>query len=255
MVQISCGCTSQHPGSMCGQGKKLFATANQALQALVNEKAAIAGNERWVLYTLAHLAYSDHLRGWCEGDVKVQRGMQGWIIFTRFCGRWISHFGTQDENLVYDWLQVQGYQQFVGMGEGAKDHLSGYYRKNAARTVVGRNLSSFLSSEQADDIGVSSERPKKFAEQAIASDVSSPSVDLKTQVIILITLLIARIPNTPTAVEQLLVQRRAANLLRAHGIQIGLQDERAIQKLIKEVVQRKERMNGVPLRNTQALQE
>ena len=85
--------------------------------------------------------------------------------------------------------------------------------------------------------------------------VPSSSVDLKTQVTILVALQIARIPNTPTVVERLFVQRRAVNLLRTHGIQVGSQDERVIQELIEEAVQQKEQMNGGLMRNTQALQE
>ncbi len=242
MVQIACGCTKQGPGELCERGKKLFAAATQAFQALINGTTTIAGGERWTAYTLAHLAYSDHLRGWWEGDVKVQRGMEGWILSIRICGRWIGHFGTQDEKLVREWLEVQGYQQLVGMGEEAKDRLSGYYRKSDARTVVEGNVPSPLSSEQAGTMGISSEHMGKFAEQAITSDASSSSADLKTQVTVLITLLIARIPNTPTVVAQLFVQRRAANLLRSHGIQVGLQDEQVIQELIKEAVQQKERI-------------
>ena len=256
MAQIAaCGCTDQGPSETCERGKKLFAAAVQAFQALINGTTTIAGDERWAAYTLAHLAYRDHLRGWWEGDVKVQRGVEGWMISIRFSGRWIGHFDTRDENQVREWLQVQGYQQFVGMGEGTKDHLSGYYRKGDTRLVIEGNMPPHLSSEQVSGMGMSGDQMGKPTAQAIPSSVPSPSVDRKTQVTVLITLLIARIPKTPTVVERLLVQRRAANLLRAHGIQVGPQDERVIQELIEEAVQQKERMNGMPMRNSQALQK
>jgi hypothetical protein len=245
MVQIAaCGCTKQGPGETCERGKKLFGAAAQAYQAMIAGTTAIAGEEWWAEYTLAHLAYSDHLLGWCDRDVKVQRGMVAWMVFIRFCGRWVMHFGSQEEDLVREWLQIQGYQQFVGMGKKAKNRLSGYYRKGDAHVVFEGNVPLQIG-------GIPSGRTEKLAEQPVAAS----SVDLKAQVTVLVALLVARIPNTPTVVERLFVQRRAAALLRTHGIQVGPPDERVIQELIEEAVQQKERMNGMPMRNTQVLQE
>src|SRR6266496_6697329 len=113
MVQISCGCTQQNPGPTCERGRELFAAASQAFQDLVTGTAALAGDERRAVYTLAHLAYIDHLRGWWEGDVKVQRRMGIWMIYIRLCGRWIFHFGAKDNTLLKEWLHMRGYQQYV----------------------------------------------------------------------------------------------------------------------------------------------
>jgi hypothetical protein len=249
MALSSCGCTRQSP--TCERGKKLFAAAAQAFQALGDGTATIAGDELWAAYTLAHLAYIDHLRGWWEGDIKIQRGMDAWMISIRLCGRWIFHFGTQDESLVREWLQVRGYQQFVGKGEHAKDRLSGYYRKGAA---VEGNMSPLLSSEQMNNTSVPDKHMGQFAEQEFTLGIPSQT-DLKTQVAIYIALLVARIPHALTVVEGLFVQRRAANLLRAREIQVGPQDEWTLRELIDEAVQQKERMNDISKRNTQELQE
>lgn len=255
MGQSSCGCTRQSP--TCERGKKLFATAAQAFQVLVDGTATIASDERWVAYTLAYLAYLDHLRGWWEGDLKVQRTMETWMISIRCCGRWIFHFGMQDESLVREWLHVRGYQHFVGKGEHAKDRLSGYYRKGDVRVdslVVEGNMPPLLSAEHINSTGVSGEHPERLAAQEITPGIPSQT-DLKTQVAMYIALLVARIPHSPTVVERLFVQRRAANLLRAQGIQVGPRDEQTLQELIAEAVHQKERMNRSPVRNTQALEE
>jgi hypothetical protein len=238
MRQIACGCTEQGPSSNCERGRRLFGNAVQVLQDLVNGRVTVAGDEQWAMYTLLHQAYIDHLRGWWEGDVKVQRDMEMWMISIRSCGRWIFHFGAQDE-LVREWLQVQGYQQFVGMGAEAKDSLSGYYRRGDVCILTKGNIPPLLSPEYTG----------KPTTQEVTTRVPS-QIDLKTQVAISITLLVARIPHSPTGVERLLVQRRAANLLRTHGIQVGSQDERVLQELIEEAIRQKERMNEIPVPNS-----
>jgi hypothetical protein len=241
MIQIACGCTKQGPGSTCERGKRLFATATQAFQSLGEGAKAIAADERWAAYTIAYLAYQDHLRGWWEGDVKVQRHMGTWMISLRSCGRWIVHFGIQDESLIHEWLHIRGYQQLVGMGREAKDHLSGYYRKGDEHVHVGQ-MPSLLSKEGSAGLNRGGKHTGGLAKDEGLS--APPSrVDLKTQMAISIALLVARIPHSPTLVEQLLVQRRAANLLRTRGRQIGPQDEQTLRELIEEAVQQKERLS------------
>lgn len=241
MAQISCGCTKQGPSLTCERGKNLFAAVSQAFQSLAEGMPALALEEGWAAYTLAYLAYSDHLRGWWEGDVKVQREMGAWMISLRFRGRWIFHFGTQDASLVREWLQVRGYQQFVGKGhdESTKDRLSGYYRKSEIH--VGVEGKPLLLSPEYDGTSISGEPTGRLAAQETTASTAS-LIDLRTRVTVLIALLVAHIPNTPTVVERLFVQRRAANLLRTHGIQVGTQDERMIQELIEEAVRQKEQM-------------
>ncbi|GCE15079.1 hypothetical protein [Tengunoibacter tsumagoiensis] len=241
MAQTACGCTQQRPSPTCEPGKKLFIRAVEVLPGKDGRTSTPEDDERWEVYTHAYLAYHDHVRGWSEGDVKVQRGMGEWMISLRSYGRWIFHFGTQDASFIYEWLQVKGYQQFVGQGEQARDRLSGFYRKHTKPSLLLR-----------EPIARGGEQPAKLAEQERAPGVSS-HIDLKTLVTILIALLVAHIAHTPTVVERLLVQRRAANLLRVHGIHVGLSDEQVIQELIEEVVRQNERIRGAPLHHPQEL--
>jgi hypothetical protein len=252
MVQISCGCKREHPGSTCERGKQLFAAVDRAAQVLIDRTAT---DEQWAIYTCAYLAYIDHLRGWQEGDVKVQRRMDAWMLSIRFCGRWMLHFATQDEDLVREWLALRGYQQFVGKGQYATDRLSGYYRKTEMGVVVQEQMSLLRLPEPIDEADLSVFHTGRLTERKITPDItSSPDVDLKTLVTVYIALLVAHIPHSLTVVDRLFVQRRAANLLRVHGVQIGPRDERMLQTLIDEAVRQKEQMSP-STRNTQTLEE
>jgi hypothetical protein len=252
MAQISCGCTPSHPGSTCERGKHLFAALDRAAHVLLNGAAT---DEQWTAYTLAHLAYIDHLRGWWEDDVKVQRSLAVWMLFIRFCGRWILHFATQDEDLVGEWLSLRGYRQLAGKGQHATDRLSGYYRRTGPRIAIQEQELLSRLSGPLDRRSVSGEVTGKLTElEATPALLSSPNVDLKTQVTVYIALLVARIPHALTIVDHLFVQRRAANLLRTHGVQVGPRDERILRALIDEAVRQKEQMSS-SMRNEQAREE
>jgi hypothetical protein len=122
-----------------------------------------------------------------------------------------------------------------------KDCLSGYYRKDNEHVLV-EQTPPFLSEEDSGGLDRGGKHTGGLAKH---EGISAPPsrVDLKTQMAISIALLVARIPHSPTLVEQLLVQRRAANLLRTHGMQIGPQDEQTLRDLIEESVQQKESLS------------
>ncbi|HEY7419194.1 MAG TPA: hypothetical protein VH593_28685, partial [Ktedonobacteraceae bacterium] len=192
---IPCGCNRQGPGSVCERGKKLFTAVTQALQALIDGTAVRAGDERWAAYTYALLTYIDHLRGWREGDVKVQRSMGAWMLFVRSHGQWVFHVGTEDERLVREWLLVRGYQQFVE--RGINNPLSGYYRKEGdVHASAGRQMMTSLPSGVSLS-GVVVSRNDAGGQEAPAL-LPSSSLTLQTQVAISIALLIARIPRIPS---------------------------------------------------------
>ncbi len=255
MAQISCGCTPQRADATCERGSKLFAAASHAFQDIIRETATTAYEKRQA-YTLAHLAYIDHLHGWWEGDRKVLRRMDTWIVYVRLSGRWMFHFETKDDTLLKEWLRVKGYQQFVkGGGKQAQDHLSGYYRKIEG-AIAEDTLPLSLSPEQMSDPGISSE----YSERLVGLEVPSPlpfssHIDLKTRVTVFITLLVARIPHSFTLVDRLHIQQRATHLLRTYGIPIGPRDDQALRALIDEAIQQNEEMKASSRRNTQALQE
>jgi len=141
MTSVSCGCTTQGPGRECTDGGKLYAAASRAFQDLFNGKT-ITDDERWIIYSLSRLAYIDHLNGWKDGDVKIQRRAGFGMVFTRFCGQWIFQFGTKNDVLLVDWLRNRGYQLLVQVkNTRPRDQLLGYYRmyrKNDPKTSEGK---------------------------------------------------------------------------------------------------------------------
>ncbi len=256
MAQISCGCTPQRADATCERGSKLFAAAaSHAFQDLIRETATTAYEKRQA-YTLAHLAYIDHLHGWWEGDRKVLRRMDAWIVYVRLSGRWMFHFETKDDTLLKEWLRVKGYQQFVkGGGTQAHDHLSGYYRKIDG-SITEDILPPPLSLEPMSSPGVSNDHSERLVGRELPSPLpfSSP-IDLKIRVTVFIALLVACIPHAPTLLDRLHIQQCATHLLRTYGIPIGPQDDQTLRALIDEAIQQHEEMKASSRRNTQALEE
>lgn len=248
---IPCGCNRQGPGPACERGRKLFIAVTQTLQALVEGTAARAGDERWAAYTYALFAYIDHLRGWWEGDVKVQRSMGTWLLFVRSHGRWVFHLGTEDESLMREWLAVRGYQQFVE--RGINNPLSGYYRKGDEHASAERQVMTPLPSG-ASLGGIVGQESGAGRLEVPALLPSSP-LALQTQVAVSIALLIAHIPHRPTTMERLLVQQRAASVLQSCGIQPGPPDEQVLQAIIEEAIRQQEQMRTGSRRNTRVLQQ
>jgi hypothetical protein len=248
---IPCGCTRNSPGRACERGRKLFTAVTQTLQSLIEGTAASADDERWAAYAFALFAYIDHLRGWWDGDIKVQRRIGVCMLFVRSHGQWVFLFGAEDESLIHEWLAVRGYWQFVG--RGMNDPISGYYRKSDARTgVAEQKIPSPLASEQQSSVVIFRDEAGRLEAPDLLP--SSP-LDLQTRVAVYIALLIACIPRTPTTMERLQIQRKAVRVLQSRGIQPGPPDEQVLQAMIEEAVRQQEQMRTGSRRNTQALQE
>lgn len=235
MKYIKCGCTQEAPESECEMGKALFADASQAFQNLFDAMTIAARDECWTLYALARLAYKDHLNGWEKADIKVQKRTGFWMVHARSCGQWIFLFGTKDVMVLIVWLRERGYQQYVHIKSNqAQGHLLGYYRKKAFKGeyTIEEKTSSENTSLPAED-------------EAIEQKAASHSLfDLKTRVAIRIALLVAQLPSTLTLVDRLLVQQRAASLLRVYGVQVEAGDERVLRELLDEAVQQKKVIKG-----------
>ena len=121
-------------GAACGRGTVLFAAMVQAWQRLVGRRVLMPGDEYWTVYAVARDAYLDHLRGWQEGDMKVQREIGMWMLYTRCCGQWVLQFATREERCVMDWLNGRRYQQCV-RATAQRHWLAGYYRQAQPEVV------------------------------------------------------------------------------------------------------------------------
>ena len=246
MKHAQCGCTQDVPSPKCEKGKELFTAASQAFQNIFGGMAVIARDERWTVYALARFAYIDHLNGWQEGDIKVQRRTGFWMIHARSCGQWIFQFGTKNDDILVAWLSDRGYHQYVQIkSHQPKKQLLGYYHKSNTKAfynIEKRTSPPDSASTLQEDTFLSGEREMmEQREQAVASN---SLFDLKTLVTIRIALLVAQFPKPLTIVDRLLVQRRAADFLRVHGVQVGVGDERTLGELIDEAIQQKEIIRG-----------
>ena len=246
MAQISCGCTPQQADATCERGSKLFAAASQAFHDLSKGTAQLMDARRQA-YMLAHQAYLDHLHGWREGDRKVLRRRDTWIVYVRLSGEWIFHFEAPDDTLLQEWLTLKGYRQFVkGGGKHAHDQLAGYYR------TFGEGAHPLSPFEQTSGPGASPSSSESLAGlDTPASPPFSSSVDLKTRVAISLALHVARIPHAPTLLDRLHLQQHATKLLLAHGIPIGPRDGQTLRALIDEAIQQNEEMKAASRQQTQ----
>ena len=257
MTHNSCGCTREKPGPGCEEGERLYATAMQAFQHVVNGPPMAANGERRAVYLLAYYAYTDHCKGWQEGDVKVQRKQGFWIIAARFCGQWVLQFGTQDTALLEDWLSLRGYEQFVQVHNAqSTDHFLGYYRKSATSDQQSSTEGTHLLTARGAPPSLLAEREVPTpAPQASAPGVPfSSSIDLTARVAIHIALMVARCARPLTVVDRLSVQRRAARLLQDHGVHTTPRDEQMLSALIEEAIQQKALLDTPLGRSTQALE-
>ncbi len=233
MQHHACGCTLGGPG--CEQGHKLFAQAEHTLSTI--QIPSWEGGPPWINYHLARLVYLDHLNGLQEGDVKVRQERGNWAAYRRSCGQWIVWLEGEEQQLLAR-LHLGGYRKSGPRLTNSPIARSlGYYRKQESRAAPGETPASASLTEPGARDGMA------VSEQAVlptASQINPPTgLDLKTQVTLLIALLVGEFPRPLTAVDRLWVQQRATSLLMAHGMAIGLQDERAIVELIDGAVQQK----------------
>lgn len=252
-----CGCTTQGPGPECNDGEVLYTVAARALQDLFYGRA-ITNEEQWIICSLTRLAYIDHLNGWQEGDVKIQRRAGMEMVFTRFSGQWIFQFGTKDDALLVDWLRNRGYQQYVQVkSKRPADQFLGYYRmygKDDERNNSSERFPAQVREISGDASPILDGRimaPR--SRSAVSSPPSSSALDLATRIAIRIALLVARCTRVLTLFDRLSVQQDAARLLQEHGIVIGQSDERALQEIIDEAVQQKEQLHSRLDRSTRPL--
>jgi hypothetical protein len=250
MAQISCGCTPQQADATCERGSKLFAAASQAFHDLSKGTAPLT-NARRQTSTLAHRAYLDHLRGWQEGDRKVLRRRDTWMVYVRLSGEWVFHFETSNDTRLQEWLALKGYQQFVkGGGKQAQDQLAGYYRTIAVSTH------SLPPLELVDSPGTSPSSSESLAGLDMPASAPFPSsVDLKTRIAVSLALHVARIPHTPTLLDRLHLQQHATKLLLAHGIPIGPRDGQTLRALIDEAIQQNEEMKATSKQQAQEFEK
>lgn len=250
MAQISCGCTPQQADATCERGSKLFAVASHAFHDLSKGTAPLT-NARRQTYTLAHRAYLDHLRGWREGDRKVLRRRDTWIVYVRLSGEWVFHFETSNDTLLQEWLAMKGYQQFVkGGGKQTQDQLAGYYRTTGEST---HPLAPFKQTSSHGALPSSSESLAGL--DMLAPAPFSSSVDLKTRIAVSLALYVTRIPHTPALLDRLHLQQHATKLLLAHRIPIGPRDGQTLRALIDEAIQQNEEMKAVSRQQTQEFEK
>lgn len=219
----NCGCTLNSPG--CERGRILFRTAQQMAHSM-HHPSLQQRNDHWLAQHLAQLAYLDHVNGWCDGDIKVQRKTGIWMVFVRLGGQWIFWFASHDAGILRLWLADRGYEQYVCVARpqrfGARrppESLLGYYHR-----TISRQTATFAAETQRS----------LFPDGAPGAEGTTP-LDPETQGAILVALLLAPVQRELTRRERLEAQRSIVRLLSSCGKEVGWREERIIAHMIEEV--------------------
>ena len=227
---MRCGCSLQRPE--CAVGKRLFAALMQASQrvALLTERERA---QQWEQVHRARRAYVDHVWGWRQGDVRVRYEEGRWCLERREREQWVFRVVGREEAALHAWLKEQGFWRYAQLdGDGQKDRLTGYYHQ---RTTSGEQARSPVASAVAQTLPKDAHRPSQ--EAVPLEHVLRPELDLKTQLALVIAVLVGRETPPLTPGDRLSIQRKAVEWLLVQGVPLIREDEvKTITILIEEAI-------------------
>lgn len=228
---MQCGCTMYYPG--CASGEALFAALIQA-QHRLNTASREDREGQWATFSLARLAYLDHLHGWRQGDFRVRNQRGTWLVEQHQQDQWPLQFGTNNETELRNWLR-ESFWRYAQLEEvECRDRLTGYYHRRPSPTALGEN--SWEHTRPLAQVVMGQQR-----EHALSTEAAQPELDCRTQVALLIAVQIGHASHPPTPLESLTLQRKAVDLLVSSREQpIRAEDITWIQVVMEEAARLRE---------------
>lgn len=224
---MNCGCTLQH--SQCALGEELFTAILQLQQAF----HATSGEQRdtaWEALSQARIAYSDHMHGWRQGDVRIRQDGGRWLLERRHQEQWTFQLSIAVEETLRVWLKGHRFWRYAQIDGGEpQDRVTGYYHQRNGRVRQTR-LDGLNTSFTT---GLLPQETRRH----VPPLMPQAKVDQKAELALLIALLVGRSPRQLTVVDRLYIQRKAVNWLVSSGIQpIEAGDRQAIDIFIEKAI-------------------
>jgi len=220
-----------YPG--CARGEALFAVLIQVRHHL-NTASREDREEQWKTFSLARLAYLDHLHGWRQGDLRVRHRGRTWLVEQRQQDQWLLQFGTSDEAELRRWLR-EGFWRYAQLEDvELRDRLTGYYHRRPAPAVI--SDSSHAPTRPLAQVVMRQQR-----QHVPSTEGTRPELDCRTRVVLLIAVQIGCASHPPTPLESLTLQHKAVDLLVSSGEQpIRAEDITWIQAVMEEAARLRE---------------
>ena len=232
---MRCRCTTDYPG--CARGEVLFAALIQA-QHHLNTASREDREEQWKTFSLARLAYLDHLHGWRQGDLRVRHRGRSWLVEQRQQDQWPLQFGTSDEAELQRWLRESFWRYAQLDGQEYRDRLTGYYHRRSSPAFLSE--SSRVHTRPPAQPAMGPRRGHTRSALDPSKEVARPELDCRTRVALMIVVQIGHASHPLTPLDHLTLQRKAVDLLLANGERIAAGDITWIQVVIEEAVRLRE---------------
>jgi hypothetical protein len=238
---MNCGCTLTLYHPQCAIGGELFATIDQSQQAF----QTASGERRetaWEALAQARIAYTDHVHGWRQGDMRIRQEGGRWRLERRHQEQWIFQVSMTGEETLRVWLKGHRFWRYAQIDGGEpQDRLTGYYHQRNA------------PASQIRIDGVNTPFPTGPGEQEMQRHVPQSAhaeVDQKTEMALLIAVLVGRFARPLTVVDRLSLQRKAVHWLLSRGgmQQIEAGEWHVIDLLIEQAIAIRKQLDAA--RNT-----